>query len=69
VSYSLAFATSAAVLMVLLIWWLARKRGLPRFAAKPIKTRGLSSPAARAATRRLKADYASSVKPVKFGKR
>lgn len=69
VSYSLAFAASAAVLMVVLIWWLARKHGLPRLATTPLKTRGLSSSATRAAAGQVKAAHALSIKSKKFGKR
>jgi hypothetical protein len=69
VTYSLAFAAFAASLMLLLIWWLARKHGPPRFATKPIKSRGLSSSAARAATGPVKPGAASSIKSIRFGKR
>jgi hypothetical protein len=69
VSYNLAFAALAAVLMIPLIWWLARKHGPPKFATKPIKSRGLSSSAARAAARRVEAGHASPIKAIKFGKR
>jgi hypothetical protein len=64
-----AYAALAAFLLVLLIWWVARKLGPPKLAAKRNKTHGLSSSAARAAARSVEPGHAPPIKPIKFGKR